>query len=121
LTFKNCKKNVLVCDAGYPKNLARQIDGNEEVHLFHGGMGQVSMGYYFDPDYSNSIYHYPAPGIAHGCILEAMVLAFENRIENYSIGKGNITPDKLEDIYESALKHGITLAPFHSANGLWFA
>ncbi len=118
-TFRDCKKNVLICDAGYPKNLDKQIKNNTEVHLFHGGMGQVSMGYYFDPDYSKSIYHYPAPGIAHGCILEAMVLAFENKIESYSSGKGNITTDKIEEIFTSGLKHGITLAPFHNANGLW--
>lgn len=119
LTFRNCKKNVLICDAGYPKNLDKQISNNPEVQLFHGGMGQVSMGYYFNPDYSNSIYHYPAPGIAHGCILEAMVLAFENKIESYSRGKGNITTDKIEEIYASGLKHGITVAPFYNANGLW--
>ena len=119
LNFRYCKKNVLICDAGYPKNLDIQINDNPEVQLFHGGMGQVSMGYYFIPDYSNSIYHYPAPGIAHGCILEAMILAFENKIENYSTGKGNITTDKIEEIYASGLKHGIILAPFHNANGLW--
>jgi len=119
LNFRHCKKNALICDAGYPKNLDKQINDNREVHLFHGGMGQVSMGYFFDPDYSDSIYQYPAPGIAHGCILEAMVLAFENKIENYSIGKGNITIDKIEEIYKIGLKHGITLAPLHNANGLW--
>ncbi len=119
LKFRDSKKNVLICDAGYPKNLDKQMNENPEVQLFHGGMGQVSRGYYFNPDYSNSIYHYPAPGIAHGCILEAMVLAFENKIESYSTGKGNITTDKIEEIYKSGLKHGITLAPFHNANGLW--
>lgn len=119
LNFRNCKKNILICDAGYPKNLNKQINDNPQVKLFHGGMGQVSKGFCFNPDYSNSIYCYPAPGIAHGCILEAMVLAFENKIENYSAGKGNITTDKIEEIYTSGLKHGITLAPFHNANGLW--
>ncbi len=48
-----------------------------------------------------------------------MVLAFENKIENYSTGKGNITTDKIEEIYASGLKQGITLAPFHNAKGLW--
>jgi fatty aldehyde-generating acyl-ACP reductase len=119
LNFSGSKKNVLICDAGYPKNLDKQINDNPYVHLFHGGMGQVTMGFSFNPDYSNSIYHYPAPGIAHGCILEAMVLAFENKIENYSAGKGNITNDKIEEIYEWGLKHGITVAPLHNANGLW--
>jgi len=119
LNFRNCKKNVLICDAGYPKNLDKQIYNNPQVQIFHGGMGQVGKGYDFNPDYSNSIYNYPAPGIAHGCILEAMVLAFENKIENYSTGKGNISTQKIEEIYASSLKHGLNLAPFHNANGLW--
>ena len=119
LKFSICKKNTLICDAGYPKNLNKQINDNKEVYLFHGGMGQVSKGFYFNPDYSDSIYQYPASGIAHGCVLEAMVLAFENKIESYSTGKGNITLNKIEEIYACGLKHGITLAPFYNANGLW--
>jgi fatty aldehyde-generating acyl-ACP reductase len=119
LDFRNCKKNVLICDAGYPKNLGNNISDNPDVYLFHGGMGQVSGGYTFNPDYSDSIYQYPAPGIAHGCLLEAIVLAFENKIEQYSMGKGNITIAKMEEIYAIGLRHGITLAPLHNANGLW--
>ena len=119
LNFSGYKKNILVCDAGYPKNVDQQINYSDEVWLFHGGMGQISMGYQFDPDYSDTIYHYPAPGIGHGCVLEAIVLAFENKFESYSSGKGNITTEKMEEIYGWGLKHGITLAPFHNANGLW--
>jgi len=114
IRLRHCKKNVLICDAGYPKNLDVQMNDN----VFHGGMGQVSRGFSFMPDYSGSIYDYPAPGIAHGCILEAMVLAFENKIENYSVGRGNITNDKIEEIYALSLKHGITLAPFYNSKGL---
>ena len=119
MNFTGYKKNVLICDAGYPKNLHHQINNNRDVHLFHGGMGQVSRGFEFEPDYSKYIYQYPAPGIAHGCILEAMVLAFENKLENYSTGKGNITLSKIDEIYQCGLKHGITLAPLFNANGLW--
>ncbi len=119
LNFSNCKKGVLICDAGYPKNIGQNINNEQEFHLFHGGMGQVTKGFFFDPDHSNIMYRYPAPGIAHGCILEAMVLAFENKIENYSSGKGNISLCKMEEIYTNGLKHGITLAPFHNSRGLW--
>ena len=91
IKLAGCKKNVLICDAGYPKNLETKIENNIGLNLFHGGMGQVSYGYNFSPDYSNNMYHYAAPNISHGCILEAMVLAFENKFETYSFGKGNIT------------------------------
>lgn len=119
IKLDNCRRDVLICDAGYPKNLENGIVHKKDIYLFHGGMGQVSCGYDFNPDYSNTIYHYDAPHIIHGCILEAMVLAFEKRFENYSSAKGNITADKMEEIYSFSLKHGIDLAPFYNAKGLW--
>lgn len=115
----HCKKDVLICDAGYPRNLDTKIENDPRINLFHGGMGQVSMGCVFTPDYSDNIYNSQLPNIIHGCILEAMVLAFENRFESYSRGKGNITIEKMEEIYNLGIKHGIALAPFYNAKGLW--
>jgi fatty aldehyde-generating acyl-ACP reductase len=117
IELPGCKKHVLICDAGYPKNLEkiRNLNGS---FLFHGGMGQVTGGYSFQPDYSNMIYNYPVKNIIHGCILEAMVLAFEHRYENYSEGRGNISIEKMEEIYTLGIKHGITEAPFFNSNGV---
>ncbi|MBP6025228.1 hypothetical protein [Ferruginibacter sp.] len=115
----DCKKNVLICDAGYPKNLETGLQEHNDRNLFHGGMGQISRGYSFSPDYTNSMYHHGAPHISHGCVLEAIVLAMENKFETYSAGKGNITIDKMEAIYNYSLKHGVVVAPFYNANGLW--
>lgn len=119
LKIENPKRSVLVCDAGYPKNLVTGISDNSNIHLFHGGMGYVHPGFTFCPDYSESFYQYPKPFISHGCVLEAIVLAFEKRFEPYSSGKGNITSERMEEIYQLGLKNGITLAPFYNANGLW--
>ena len=112
------KKNVIICDAGYPKNLEQRVEKGEEVFLFHGGMGRVLKGYDFNPDYSGYFYKYPLPHIVHGCILEAFTLAFENKFENYSTGKGNIVNKKIDEVYAMSLKHGLELAPFYNAQGL---
>ncbi len=112
------KNPVIICDAGYPKNLEHKLGKKTGVYLFHGGMGQINYGYDFKPDYTSHFYKYPAPYIAHGCIIEAIVLAFEKRFENYSIGKGNITKDKIDEIYSLSVKHGIDIAPFYNAEGL---
>jgi fatty aldehyde-generating acyl-ACP reductase len=117
MTFSNSKKNVLVCDAGYPKNL--NDAAAENVHLFHGGMGVVKMGYEFIPDYTESFYRYPEPYICHGCLLEAVVLAMEERYEQYSAGKGNITTERMQEIFSLASKHGIEPAPFFNNKGKW--
>ena len=119
IKLADCKEGVLVCDAGYPKNLETKFDSNTRINLFHGGMGQVEHGYNFSPDYSNAMYHYAAPHISHGCILEAIVLALENKYESYSAGKGNITIAGMEEIYSLSVKHGIEVAPFYNAAGLW--
>jgi fatty aldehyde-generating acyl-ACP reductase len=119
IQLQNYRKNVLICDAGFPKNLDHHIHDKKDIHLFHGGMGQVTCGYDFSPDYSSTIYKYDAPYIMHGCILEAMVLSFEKKHENYSSAKGNITTEKMEQIYALSVKHGIVLAPFYNAKGLW--
>ncbi len=118
IQLNNCKKNVLICDAGYPKNLETKINNEPGIKLYHGGMGQVSNGYHFSPDYSGSFYNFPASYVSHGCILEAIVLALEKRFETYSTGKGNITIDRIEEIYDLSLKHQINIAPFYNANGL---
>lgn len=119
IQIRDCKKGVLICDAGYPKNLENGIQHLKDAHVFHGGMGKIHYGFEFIPDYTDIFYKYPSPFIAHGCALEAVVLAFENKFENYSIGKGNISPEKIEEIYNLSLKNGIKVAPFYNAQGLW--
>jgi fatty aldehyde-generating acyl-ACP reductase len=119
IKLTDLKENSIICDAGYPKNLEIKIEYLDGVHLYHGGMGMISKGYFLEPDYTNSFYRYPAQHIVHGCVLEAIVLAFENKFESFSAGKGMITVDKMEEIYRLSLKHGIVLAPFYNAKGLW--
>jgi fatty aldehyde-generating acyl-ACP reductase len=119
IEITNCKNKLIICDAGYPKNLEQKIEERNYISLFHGGMGQIKYGYDFNPDYTKHFYNYPTPYIGHGCVLEAIVLAFENKFENYSTGKGNIINSKIEEIYEMSLKHGLEIAPFYNAYGLW--
>lgn len=113
------KKGVLICDAGFPKNLESLVETKTDIHLFHAGMGQISCGYSFKPDYSDFMYRCAAHNISHGCVIEAIVLALENKYESYSAGKGNITIGRMNEMYNLSLKHGIGLAPFYNANGLW--
>ncbi len=119
IEIENYKKPVIICDAGYPKNLELKIDEKEGISLFHGGMGHIGYGYDFYPDYKEHFYRYPSPHIGHGCILEAIVLAFENKFENYSSGKGNISNQKIDEIYAMSVKHGLEIAPFYNSKGLW--
>jgi len=115
----HCQPEAIVCDAGYPKNLRAEPGAELPVRVFHGGMGQVAGGWTSDSAMLENIYRYPAPFISHGCLLEAIVLAMEQRYEPFSRGRGHITPARLEEIWRMAAKHGIRLAPFFNHDGLW--
>jgi fatty aldehyde-generating acyl-ACP reductase len=111
-----CRPTALVCDAGYPKNLQPPEGGGPR--LFHGGMGR-SLGGWTSDSLLNSFYDFPAQYIGHGCLLEGIVLAMEARYEPFSEGRGNITPQRIEEIYAMAARHGVVLAPFFDHQGLW--
>ncbi|MEL4455035.1 hypothetical protein [Lutimonas vermicola] len=118
IKISNLKKAAIICDAGYPKNLEDKLEQHTDVFLFHGGMGQLTNGYTFIPDYTAHFYYYPAPFLGHGCIIEVILMAFEGIMENYSTGRGNITKEKIDKMYHWSRKHGIELAPFYNSKGL---
>lgn len=111
-----CRPGVLVCDAGYPANLI--VPDGADIHLFRGGMGQAIAEWRVDGA-GDSFYAYPAPFVAHGCMLEGVALALEGRIEPFSAGRGNITESRIDEIWAIAERHGLALAPFFNADGLW--
>ena len=107
---------AIVCDAGYPKNLAPAFVPREGA-IFHGGLGQASGGIILDPDLLSVIYPYTFGNIAHGCLLEGVVLAMEKRFEPFSGGRGLITPQLVWEIWDIARKHGIGLPPLLNSGG----
>jgi len=105
-------KHAIVCDAGYPKNLDRDFTGG--AWLFSGGLGQVTHGFTTDPAYYKDLYDWHLPKLAHGCLLEAVVLAMEKQPVAFSSGRGNITVDAMENILQLADRHGIRPAPINT-------
>jgi fatty aldehyde-generating acyl-ACP reductase len=108
--------DAIVCDAGYPKNLCpnAQMPG---VKIFFGGLGQITGGMKFAPDFHGILNRHPFPDVAHGCLLEGMALALERRFEPFSQGRGFITQEQVEEIETIAGRHGIYLAPLYNADG----
>jgi predicted amino acid dehydrogenase len=108
--------HALVCDAGYPKNLS---SGTEMpgVKVFFGGLGQITGGLSFAPNFHGILNRHPFPDVVHGCLLEGMALALERRFEPFSQGRGFITRERVEEIETLAARHGIYLAPLYNADG----
>jgi predicted amino acid dehydrogenase len=108
--------DAIVCDAGYPKNLSPNAQMTD-AKIFFGGLGQITGGLRFAPDFHGILNRHPFPDVVHGCLLEGMALALEARFEPFSQGRGFITPERVEEIDTIAARHGIYLAPLYNADG----
>ena len=108
--------DAVICDAGYPKNLAPLASRNG-WNVFYGGLGQVTSGMTFAPAVGGVLNRHPFPDVVHGCLLEGMTLALEGRFEPFSQGRGFITPQRVEEIEKMADRHGICLAPLYNSDG----
>jgi predicted amino acid dehydrogenase len=108
--------DAIVCDAGYPKNLSPTAE-MPGVKIFFGGLGQITGGMRFTPDFHGILNRHPFPDVVHGCLLEGMALALERRFEPFSQGRGFITPERVEEVEAIAARHGIHLAPLYNAEG----
>jgi fatty aldehyde-generating acyl-ACP reductase len=108
--------DAIVCDAGYPKNLSPSAQMSR-AKIFFGGLGQITGGLKFAPDFRGILNRHPFPDVVHGCLLEGMALALESRFEPFSRGRGFITPQRVEEIETIAACHGIYLAPLYNVDG----
>jgi fatty aldehyde-generating acyl-ACP reductase len=108
--------DAIVCDAGYPKNLSPSAE-MLGTKAFFGGLGQITGGMKFTPDFQGILNRHPFPDVVHGCLLEGMTLALEGRFEPFSQGRGLITPERVAEMETIAARHGIYLAPFYNADG----
>jgi fatty aldehyde-generating acyl-ACP reductase len=108
--------DAIVCDAGYPKNLSPSVE-MPSVRVFFGGLGQITGGMRFRPDFRGILNRHPFPDVVHGCLLEGMALALERDFVPFSQGRGFITPERVEEIETIAARHGIYLAPLYNADG----
>jgi fatty aldehyde-generating acyl-ACP reductase len=108
--------DAIICDAGYPKNLSPNAQ-MPDARIFFGGLGQIAGGLNFTPDFHGILNRHPFPDMAHGCLLEGMALALDNRFEPFSQGRGFISPDRVEEMERIAARHGIYLAPLYNTDG----
>ncbi len=109
--------DAIICDAGYPKNLAPGAAEMPRAKVFFGGLGQVMGGLTFTPDFHGVLNRHPFPDVVYGCLLEGMALALERRFEPFSQGRGFITPERVQEMETIAARHGIYLAPLYNADG----
>ena len=103
------RPHAVICDAGYPPNVLR-VPRECEI-AFRGGMGEILGGYDVEPPAADVWGKNRKHAVGHGCLLEAILLALEQRFEAFSSGRGHITPDRIDEIYGIAERHGFVVAP----------
>jgi len=101
------KPGAIICDVGYPKNISYTPTGREDILIFSGGLAKSPTAIKIPIDLG-----LPSPEIIYGCFAEAIILSLEKRYENYSFGRGNITPEKIEEIKNLGQKHGFEVSRF---------
>jgi predicted amino acid dehydrogenase len=58
------------------------------------------------------------PGVVYACLAETIVLALEGRYETFTVGR-EIEWEKVKEIYQLGLKHGMELATISGINGVY--
>lgn len=102
------KSGAVVCDVARPRDVSRRvISEREDVLVIDGGIVKVpgNPKWGFDLGLPNNL--------AFGCLAETILLALEEKYENYTLGK-EISLEKVEEIWKLAKKHGFTLSALRS-------
>src|SRR3989338_5691179 len=93
---ESLKPGAIVCDVALPANIAREVSRQrKDVLVFEGGLSSVP----FYGRVKNRKWDILMPQNAiYGCLVEGLILGFENKKENFSIGRGNISAEKIKQI-----------------------
>lgn len=105
---RDLKKGALVCDVAIPRNVSfesKKMRG--DVLVIDGGLIKPPGNMKINLDIGLP------QEIAYACLSETMILAFEGRFENYTLGRG-LDIDKVKEITSLGVKHGFSLSEFKS-------
>ena len=79
---EDLKPGAIVCDVARPRDVSLAVQKKrKDVLVIEGGVIKVP-----GPVNFNFNFGFP-PGLAYACMAETMILALENRWENYSLGR----------------------------------
>jgi len=105
---EHLKQGAIVCDVSRPRDVSvRVAKERPDVLVIEGGMVTVPG----PPDFG--IYFGFPPGKAYACMSETMMLALEDRAENFTLGK-EVSVEQVEEMNRLAEKHGFVIDGFRS-------
>jgi predicted amino acid dehydrogenase len=102
------KPGAIVCDVARPRNVSREVSQvRKDVLVIEGGIVEVPGDVNFGIDFG-----FP-PKMTYACMAETMILALEERYENFTLGR-DLTIKQIETIDKLAKKHGFKVAGLRS-------
>ncbi len=105
---EDLQPGAVVCDVARPRDISSRVARcRDDVLVIEGGVIEVPGDVNF-----NFNFGFP-PRLAYACMAETMILALENRFENFSLGR-ELRLDKVLEIRRLAQKHGFKLAGFRN-------
>lgn len=105
---EDLKPGAVVCDVARPRDVSKAVaEKRKDVLVIEGGVVQVPGPVNFNFDFG-----FP-PGTSYACMAETMILALEDRFENFSLGR-DIRVSQIDTISQLAEKHAFKLAGFRS-------
>ncbi len=102
------KRGAVVCDVARPRDVShRVVKERPDVLVIEGGAVEVpgEADFHFN-------FGFP-PRTSYACMAETMILALEERYENYSLGR-DLSLERVHEMARLAEKHGFKLAGFRS-------
>lgn len=110
----NLKQGAILCDVSMPQNIIKRITLKRgDIFLFKGGRAKIPCYALIKNKKFKNLF--PSNSI-YGCLAEGLTLILENKYENFSLGRGNITENKMQQIISLAKKHDIELADLNCSN-----
>lgn len=111
------KPGAIICDVSIPSNVAKNIMfKRKDVLVFEGGLAKLP----YSVRIKNKIWKKLFPEqVIFGCLAETILLTLEGRFVNFSIGRGNISLEKISKIGKISQHHGFKLAPFFCSKNVY--
>ncbi|MBN8691024.1 MAG: shikimate dehydrogenase [Armatimonadetes bacterium] len=105
---ENLAIGAVVVDVARPRDVSVRVSKERpDVLVIEGGVVKVPG----KPEF-NFNFGFPA-GTAYACMSETMMLALDDRIENFTLGK-EVSVQQVEEISSIAARHGFELSSFRS-------
>lgn len=105
---KHLKSGAVVCDVARPRDVSVRVQKERpDVLVIEGGVVAVPGDVQFEFDFG-----FP-PKTAYACMSETMMLALENRAENFTLGK-DVSVEQVTETWAMANRLGFELSGFRS-------